>query len=163
MSIANVVALKKIVAAHRTAPLDEVVQAVNITLELAVTADNKAGSHRLDAGRMLVDLRRRVEDDGDDWWKWQKGKFVRTRKDIEKLMRLAKSDEPEAAVEKERTETRERVRAHRTAERTVRSSPEPPVQAPPADSLVESALHLVRQMTDHQRHDFMAKLKEEYP
>jgi hypothetical protein len=127
MTISNITALKKAIASHKTAPLDDVVKAINISLELSVTADNKARHHRLNAGRMLLDLRRRVEGEGtNDWWKWQEGKFARSRKDIEKLMRMAKADDPEAAAELERTQTRERVQAHRALERTVRSEPEPP-------------------------------------
>jgi hypothetical protein len=173
MGIANVTALKKIVAEHKTAPLDDVARAINIKMELAVEADNKAGSHRLDAGRMLVELRRRVEEAGDDWWKWQKGKFTRTRRDIEKLMKMASADEPEVASEAERAKNAEQHRAARAKRRPggeVRRSgaddlPEPPTQASaasPTDLLIEGALRLVRQMTDHQRHVFMAQLKEEF-
>lgn len=127
MTIRNVVVLNRVVAVHKSAPLDDVVRAINIKLELAVTADNKAkntedkikslraeaGNHRLEAGRMLVDLRRRVEAEGDDWWKWQKGKFARSRKDIEKLMRLAKADDPEATMAEHRSKVRDEVKRSR--------------------------------------------------
>jgi hypothetical protein len=53
-------------------------------------------------------LRTRVEAEGGDWWKWQTGKFDRSRKDMEKLMRLASSEDPEAAVEDERTKQKAR-------------------------------------------------------
>jgi hypothetical protein len=127
MSIPNITALKKVVAAHETAPLDDVVRAINIKLNLAVEAANNAHCHRLDAALMLLSLRRRVEAEGHDWWEWQEGKFDRGRKDTEKLLRIAQAADPEAAAELERTQTRERVRALR-AERTVRSKTEPPAQ-----------------------------------
>jgi hypothetical protein len=146
--ISNITALNKVVAAHQTAPLDDVVRAINIKLQLAVTADNTATHHRLDAGRMLVELRRRVEAECGDWWQWQQGKFARSRKDIEKLMRIANADEPEVAAERERIQTRKRVRAYRAAERTVRSKRAAPIQAevaatkpdktPPPDPIQES-------------------------
>jgi hypothetical protein len=43
---------------------------------------------------MLLELRTRVDAEGGDWWKWQIGKFDRSRKDMEKLMRMASADEP---------------------------------------------------------------------
>ena len=126
MGINNITALKKIVATQETAPLDDVVQAINIKLNLAVEADNEATHHRLDAARMLVDPRRRVEVEGHDWWQWQKGKFARSRKDIEKLLRIGGADDPEAAAEKEKADARERMKRSRGAnKRDVRSNPEP--------------------------------------
>jgi hypothetical protein len=116
MNIRNATALKKIVADHETAPLDDVVQAINIKLGLAVEADNQASSHRLDAARMLLELRRRVEENlQDNWWEWCEGRFTHSRKDIEKLLRLARADDPEAAAQKEKADTRERMRRLRGA------------------------------------------------
>lgn len=94
--------LKKFVRNHdNAAPLD-LVNAINITLQLAIYADNEAHHRRLDAGRLLLALRQKVEAESEDWWQWQKGKFDRSRKDIEKLMRLASADDPEAVIEDER-------------------------------------------------------------
>jgi hypothetical protein len=147
MGISNVVALNKVVASHKTAPLDDVVQAINIKLGLSVTADNKAASHRLAAGRMLLDLRRRVEAEGDDWWKWQQGKFTRSRKDIEKLMRMANADEPEAAAKAERTINAEQHRSSRAKRNgaDVRAKPQPP----PVPDIIEEACDYCR--TDEER------------
>ena len=76
---------------------------------------------------------------------------------------MAKADEPEAAVEKERSDRNTRRERQKTNGAARRSIPEPPVQAsapappaPPADSLVESAMRLVRKMTSIQRHEAYA-------
>lgn len=181
MSISNVVALNRVVETCATAGFDDVVQAINIKLGLSVRSDNdsirrreKAESLRVEAGQMLVDLRRRVEAEfGNVWWKWQSGKFTRGRKDIEKVMRLAKSDDPEAAAEKERSDRNERRTRNSEndsntdgAARRSNSEPAAPRAADPPTpvlvSIVENAMCLVRQMTTPQRHEFMAKLKEEF-
>jgi hypothetical protein len=86
MAISNVVALKRVVADHENAPLREVVNAINIKLRLADQNDNDARNHRAEAGEMLTALRKRVEDDGNEWWQFAKGHFDRARKELEKLM-----------------------------------------------------------------------------
>jgi hypothetical protein len=88
MGIANVVALKKFVSQqqHQTAPLYEVAKAINIKLRLADEKEHEARNHRLEAGEMLVTLRKRVEANDQDWWKFAKDHFDRTRRELEKLM-----------------------------------------------------------------------------
>lgn len=86
MAIANVVALKKVVSQHESAPLNDVVKAINIKLNLADQKGNQARTHRVEAGEMLVSLRKRVEANGQDWWKFAKGHFDRERKELQKLM-----------------------------------------------------------------------------
>jgi hypothetical protein len=102
MGISNVVALKEVVSRHETAPLDQVANAINIKLRLGDQKEHEVHNHRLEAGTMLVSLRERVEAEGLDWWSWAKGRFDRSRKDIEKVMRLASADDPVAAAAKER-------------------------------------------------------------
>jgi hypothetical protein len=130
--IVNEANLKKLVAEQETAPLDMVVRAINITLGSAETCDDnalscreKAQQCRAAAAMMFVTLRRRVEADGHDWWKWQEGKFDRSRKDIEKLLRIASAGDPQAAAAEERTKTRDRMARSRGAHKAdVRSKPE---------------------------------------
>jgi hypothetical protein len=153
MSIANVVALNEVVSQHETAPLDEVANAINIKLRLADKSDNTANNHRLAAGQMLVALRTRVEADGLNWWKWAAERFDRSRKDIAKVMALANADDPEAAVETERTKAREGMARSRKARGANVS----------ATQLVEHVLALVERMEDDQRQEFITKLKEKYP
>ncbi len=157
MGISNVVALKEVLSKHETAPLDAVANAINIKLRQADRSDNAASNHRLAAGRMLITLRKRVEGEGLNWWKFAAEHFDRSRKDIEKIMRLARADDPEAAAEAERAEARERMARSRASDQAgpdganVRST-----------QLVERALALVEQMDDGERQEFMTKLREQY-
>ncbi|MGY3496680.1 hypothetical protein [Bradyrhizobium sp. USDA 4502] len=118
MAISNVVALKEVVSRHETEPLDTVANAINIKLRLADKSDIVAEDHRLAAGQMLVSLRKRVEDEGLNWWKWANGRIDRSRRDIEKLMRIAKADDPEAAAE----EAAQKNRAHQAKHRAKKST-----------------------------------------
>ncbi len=79
--------------------IDEAVLEINELL-------NQADATRLDAGRKFLALRARVEagevGSGAKWWEFYGKHFTRSRKDAEKLMRLAQSDDPEAAIEAEK-------------------------------------------------------------
>jgi hypothetical protein len=99
--------------------LEEAVKEIDIKFQAAIDADNKGKRARLAAGQMLLDLRKRIED-GEagavDWWNWyDQQKFVRGRKDAEKVMRLAGAKNPEAAAETEKAKAREGMRKNRGA------------------------------------------------
>ena len=115
MGIANVTALKKFVLDHENAPLGDVAHAINIALRLADEKENGATNHRLQAGRMLASLRKRVEVGGQNWWTFAKSHFDRSRRDIEKVMRLANADDPEVAAEMERPNARTAMAKSRAA------------------------------------------------
>jgi hypothetical protein len=76
----------------------------------ALTHQAKYNNHRLQAGQKLLQLRERIksgeEGNGIDWWPWCETNIERSRKDSEKLMKLAAADDPELAFDEER----ERVR-----------------------------------------------------
>jgi hypothetical protein len=97
---------------HETPPpsIGEVVIEITNELALADARAKEAKSHRLVAGRKLVGLRRRVEAEGGDWWAFAEGRFGRSRKDIERLMRMASADDPEAAEANERAKNAEQHR-----------------------------------------------------
>ena len=85
------------------------------------SAESNLGKKRLVAGQRLLELRHRVEagEAGDaSWWDFYDQHLAqfRTRKDAERLMRMAASDGAEAAFEAERTEARERMQKHRAAQ-----------------------------------------------
>jgi hypothetical protein len=67
-------------------------------------------SARLEIGLMLVELRERIEagEAGDrDWWAWCRNHLAdRSRKDIERLLAIASSDDPAAALEAQRAKSR---------------------------------------------------------
>jgi hypothetical protein len=110
-------------------------------------------------GELLIAVRKRVEADGGDWWRFYDENFgaFRSRKRAEALMRIGGAPDPEAAHEEEKADTRERVAAGRV-ERTVRSKEIEPKQEV-ARNLVQEAVELVRAMTPLQRRQFAAQYK----
>jgi hypothetical protein len=135
--------IKKLMANLDAANNDAIIKAITTKLILAQFSEGEAESHRLDAGRMLLVLRKRIEGDGGQWWKWYHDHFTRSRKDAEKVMRLASATDPEAAAETERAETRTRVAKHR-AERTVRSNEAAHAKTDGATSSNGNVVHLNR-------------------
>ena len=97
-----------------------VVEIRGLMLDVA-SAESNLGKKRLVAGQRLLELRQRVEagEAGDaSWWDLYDQRLAqfRTRKDAERLMRMAASDDAEAAFEAERTKARERMQKHRAAQ-----------------------------------------------
>jgi hypothetical protein len=147
--IRNEADLKRFIKHHEGAAPDQMVKAINISIQLAVGSDNAAFHHRLDAGRMLLELRAGIEAEGENWWKWQRGKFNRSRKDMEKLMRLARAEDPEAAAEEERADAKARMKKVRSGA-NVRSNQ------------VEHILQLIEALTDQEREQLRGQLTEIY-
>jgi len=137
---------------------EDQVAAINNTLVLADEAAVKSNNHRLEAGKMLVALRQQVERQGEKWWKWQEGKFSRSRKDIEKLMRLASAPDPEAAFEEQKARVRDELK--RSRERSLLGSNA--ASDGEHQGVVAQALALVATMTADERHEFMVELKDQY-
>jgi hypothetical protein len=100
--------------------LDDALRAFHAEYGKAVDSDNKAYKHRLEAGRKLVELRKRIEageaGKGVGWWEWFESHSVRSRKDAEKVMKIALDGDPEAAAEAEKARNREHKRAQRERE-----------------------------------------------
>ena len=81
----------------------------------------KADEFRISAGKMLVELQARIDDGeagkGVKWWSWYAEHFQnRTRRDASKVMALARSDDPEGDLEKERKKAREGMKRLRDKE-----------------------------------------------
>ena len=110
-------------------------------------AEWKAESSRIYAGKLLLSLRERIEagEDGEgvNWWEWYEAHFVRSRKDAEKVMRLARSEDPEAALEEYQEADREKHLEQSSA------------------PLVERAMRLVRRMTTQERETFVKMMESE--
>jgi hypothetical protein len=96
----------KVTAEEIKRSLDNVVAEVNRQLARAEDATQRADGYRLEAGKLLRFLRHQVEQglagENVSWWEWYAPKFTRSRKDAEKLMRLAGAENPDAAIEAER-------------------------------------------------------------
>jgi hypothetical protein len=138
--------------------IDVLVKEIRTHLYDAKGAESKYQKHRLTAGQKLLELRARIEageaGDGVSWWEWfASADISRSRKDAEKLMRMARSDDPEAAHEAEKTETRERMKTSRGAH--VRSSED-------EYDIVSHAMNLVAKMSEEEREEFNTKYMEKY-
>jgi hypothetical protein len=110
--------------------IDEMVAEIKRQFLIEQDAGRKLTSSRVCQGQLLLDLRARVEADGGDWWKFfddQFAGFHRSRKDAEKVMRMAAAEDPEAAHEQEKAEAKERMRRVRGA--NVRSTADVMVDA----------------------------------
>jgi hypothetical protein len=94
---------------------------INNELKLADDGEGMVIWHRLNAGRMLVDLRRRVEPDGEDWWPFAAARFTRSRGEIEKLLQIGRAGNPEEAAERERAKNAEQQRKSRAKRKTAPS------------------------------------------
>lgn len=152
--IRNEADLRKFVKHHANATSDQMVKAINISTRLASSCDANAGGHRLNAGRLMLELRASIETQGEDWWVWQKGRFDRSRKDMEKLMRQARADDPEEAFEEERAETKARMKKVRNAD-GAHGSKQP--------TEVERILLLIEALTGQEREQLRVQLMERYP
>jgi hypothetical protein len=118
-------------------PLDVIAGQISAHLDKAAKADE----HRLSAGMLLIEARRRVDagEAGDVRWEnWCAANIKRSSRDIRRVMRLAGASDPVQAIAQERGEARDRMQAvrGRTNVRPV-SQPEP-VHTGPA--LIDTAL-----------------------
>jgi hypothetical protein len=110
--------------------LDEAIDEFHRLFAEAKKADQRGESCRVKAGKLLLDLRARIEagEAGEViWWKWFADHSVRSRRDAERVMKLARSDDPETSAETERETAREGMRRSRekaTADRYFREQTE---------------------------------------
>lgn len=84
---------------------------ITAALDLASKSSKKTEQHRLEAGRLLIEARQYVPS--TKWQAWCKKWVKRSLGDIRKLMKMASSNDPEAALAAERDETRVRVNRKR--------------------------------------------------
>jgi hypothetical protein len=124
----------------------------------AATADTKrADRARIRAGKLLIELRKRVEagevGEGVNWWEWYDENFARTKRDARKCIKIARAADPELAAEDER----ERNRNAKAKQR--RSEVRPQLEI---EDLVFAALCLVEKMNHNERQKFFAELRSIY-
>jgi hypothetical protein len=98
--------------------LAQVVKRIEVSFDKIKSYGEKVDQYRISAGKQLVELKARIEagEDGEGvkWWSWYAEHFKnRTRRDAQKVMKLASADDPEAAAEEERTKSRDGMAAHR--------------------------------------------------
>ena len=148
---------------------------------IALDHDTKGHGARLKAASLLKDMRKRVDggEAGDiTWWKWFRENSVRSRRDAERLLKLANSENPEAAYEEEKEKDRERKQNSKaqpegTTEnddfrRDLDDSDEnvstenswPDDNRENQRCIYRDALHLIDQMDDDTFTEFLTELKK---
>ena len=101
--------------------LDQTVKRIEASFAKVETYSKKVGDHRITAGKLLVELEARIvageAGQGVKWWVWYAEHFKnRTRRDAQKVMALARSDDPEQAAEEEREKNRDAKATQRKRE-----------------------------------------------
>jgi hypothetical protein len=96
----------------------------------------------------LIAVRRRIPE--GQWEAWCADNIHRSMGGIRKMMALARTGDPEAAAEEERSQARERMRAHRAA--NVRR---------PGDNAVERLFQQFLQLDEAEKEEFLTLLGKE--
>lgn len=154
--------------------LESAAASINRHIDLFTRAAGAFGAHRVRAGFELIAVRKRIPH--GQWETWCADNINRSMRDIQKLMTMAGADDPDQALERERTETRERVREHRAKSgvRTPLSDPTKTAdinnfQIEPANDVcaldgetpVERLFRLFLQFDGDQRAAFLALVEKE--
>jgi hypothetical protein len=98
--------------------LAQVVKRIEVSFDKIKQYSEKTDQFRISAGKQFIELKVRIEageaGKGVKWWAWYAANFKnRTRRDAQRVMALARSDDPGAAAEEERAKNRAAVAAHR--------------------------------------------------
>jgi hypothetical protein len=153
-------------------PIDKLIVEIRGHMYDALSTKANYDKYRQAAGQTLLELRRRVEageaGEGVNWWQWFEANVERSRKDCEKLMKLAAADDPELTF----AEERERVRIASAKSRARRMLPtsieviedddgeeEPPPRQLPDSMRVRGFLHRAKESAQMARDDDLAGLK----
>lgn len=155
------------VVALRSRTVDEAIKFIHVKFAEAVTAKSKSESARLIAGQELLALRRRIEagergyeDWQEDWWGFYAEHFKRSRRDANRVMKLAGSDDPFAAAEAEREANKKAVAKHRTGKKSETYVSRTIPASELDEDLVDYVYRLVDLMTDRQLTRFYKLMKE---
>jgi len=103
-------------------PIPEVVVEIRRQLLDADRAEVSCNQRRLAAAQLLLRLRERIEagqEGAVNWWEWCAVNIERSRKDCERLMRIASAEGPEAALEADNAKARDRMRELRANVRSI--------------------------------------------
>lgn len=144
------------------APIEKLVLEIRAHVHDAGRAENTCAKHQLQAGLRLIQLRAAVERDGGDWWAFFDDKFtgyIKSRKYAEKLMRWARADDPQAAMDADNAKSRELMQELRERRGTNVSSN---VDQHNQDDLVGKALRIVARMSTDEREDFHQRYMEQF-
>lgn len=146
-------------------PLEKLVLEIRAHVHDAGRAETTCAKHQLQAGTRLLALRERVEvgEAGEiSWWEYFDTQFtghIKSRKYAEKLMKWARSDDPEGALHADNEAARERMAKVRS-ERSLQTPKTIEVQD--EYNVVEHALRLVAKMSEEERDEFYQLYREKY-
>lgn len=154
-------------------PFRAAVVAINQKFDKETDCDRKvyngtrAGNRcRLEAGQLLLALRKRIEDGEagaewkEKWWSWYGWQgFSRPRRDASKVMKMAAADDPEAAHADEKAAARKGMRRLRAGpNKNVSDHPKVVRHHPEVAVLLEATSELTRKL----RQQYFNALEEQY-
>ena len=98
-------------------------KSINHHINRALAADISGERHRVKAGQELIEARKHVAP--GEWLAWCKANIYRSVRDIQRLMRIAGADDPDAALGRERAGNRVSKASSRANATVSRVAPEP--------------------------------------
>ena len=134
---------RALVVIDKAPNLAAVAAEINHHLTLLFKNEVNAGRHRLRAGQALIEARKHVPP--GEWIAWCKANIKRGQRDIQRLMRIAGADDPDAALERERAGNRVSKalsRANATVSRIVTDT------APKAKHVIDRWTELHRKLNE---------------
>jgi Protein of unknown function (DUF3102) len=78
----------------------QMIHDINLAFRDADKAAGQVKSHRIQAGKLLIEASKHVP--AGEWGRWCKANVKRSERDIRKVMKIAVADDPEAALREER-------------------------------------------------------------
>ena len=143
------------VAAAGRDPLDVTAAKIRACL---LRADNQ----RITAGQLLIEAHERVtagEAGNMRWQAWCLANIDRSYRNVQRLITVAKADDPQAALAKDRAAARARMQRLRQAPNSATGAATNAVEAFDANRLVRAALEAYRALDRTQRLEFQQETK----
>ena len=123
----------------------------------------RADNQRITAGQLLIEARERVtagEAGNMGWQTWCLANIDRSYRNVQRLITVAKADDPQAALEKDRATARERMQRSREAnDSSAKGAAANALDAFDANRLVRVALNAYRTLNKIQRLEFQRETK----
>ena len=166
--------------------IEEMIHLVHEKFEIVVSTQGKYFSARIECGRLLNELRDRIEagEVGElaTWWEWYDDHFTRNRSDAERLMAIAAAEDPVAAYEAEKARVRVATQRYRarapghsdrknaravstpklTLVRQSEQAPPPEPRDDEGDRKIETIIALFRQLTRAHRLKCVRRIRQVY-